>query len=63
MTDRLDRIERMLESLAAARIKEREAQLLFRKDLEILAQTVKQVAEAAKANREDAKADRTVYFG
>ncbi len=54
MTDRLDRIERMLESLAANQIEEREARVDFREDLEILYQTIRQAGEAAEADREEA---------
>ena len=36
MTDRLDRIEQMFESLTAKWIEEREVRLVFRKNLEIL---------------------------
>ncbi len=58
MTDRLDRIEQMFESLTAKWIEEREARLVFRKNLEILYHIVRQAAEAAKADKEEAKADR-----
>lgn len=45
MTERLDRIERMLDNLATNQINERESRLSLREDLEILYQVVRQSGE------------------
>jgi len=45
MSERLDRIERILDNLATNQINERESRLALREDLEILYQTVRQSAE------------------
>jgi peptidoglycan hydrolase CwlO-like protein len=45
MTERLDRIERILDNLATNQINERESRLSLREDLEILYQVVRQSGE------------------
>jgi len=45
MSERLDRIERMLDNLATNQINERESRLSLREDLEILYQVVRQSGE------------------
>lgn len=49
---RLDRIERILDTLATNQINEREARLAQREDLEILYQTIRLVGEGTDANTE-----------
>ncbi|HIK53809.1 MAG TPA: hypothetical protein IGS37_01290 [Synechococcales cyanobacterium M55_K2018_004] len=56
-TDRLDRIERMLEALATNQIEERERRLAFREDLELLYQRQQQTQVQLDALSE--RQDRT----
>lgn len=55
MTDpesRLDRIERVLDTLASNQLAERDARLAIREDLEILYQTIRAVADNSEADRQ-----------
>ena len=57
MTERLDRIERMLESLAANQIEERDRRLELREDIEILFQAQVQSQENWEARQQRMQED------
>ncbi len=52
MTERLDRIERVLDTLATNLATEQEARLAQREDLEIFYRTLRQMAENSEAERQ-----------
>lgn len=57
MTERLDRIERMIESLAANQIEEREQRLALREDIEILFRSQQQSQENWELRQQQAQED------
>ncbi|MCL1473141.1 hypothetical protein [Argonema antarcticum] len=57
-SNRLDRIERILDTLATNQVNERDARLAMREDLEILYQTVQLTDRAINELIRNAEADR-----